>query len=178
MSVVARIVWSATGVAWAAASLVQLAHPDYWDPVTALDWAAVWLYSAAWLTLAPSVLLIARLVDSREVKIAATIVAVGAIAAGVANGVEDGLGASSFGLLYVVGFMVGWLGLIGLAATFARARCVRLAGLSAAIFVGVASITLGGGVIVLVALGSLAVAPSWFIATHAAAEAMTTTSSR
>jgi hypothetical protein len=178
VSVVARMVWSATGVLWAAASLVLFAHPDYWDPVTALDWTAVWLYSAAWLMLAASVLLLARLVDSREVKVATTIVAIGAIAAGVANGVEDGLGASSFGSLYVLGFMVGWLGLLGLATTFFRAAHVRLAGLSVVIFVGVASITLGGGGIVLVALGGLAVAPSWFIATPTTPEAIGTASSR
>ncbi len=174
----ARIVWLTTGLMWATRSLLEFAHPDYMDPSAALDWVAVWLYSAAWLMLAASVLLVARLVATREVTVAATIVATGAIAAGVANGLEDGLGMSSFGVLYVVGFMVGWLGLLGLAASLQRATCVRLAGLTLAIFVGVASLTLGGGVIVLMALGSLAAAPAWFTAAPDTTETTGTLGSR
>jgi hypothetical protein len=162
--VIARLVWLATGLLWAARSLVGFANPDYWDPVTALDWIAIWLYSAAWLMLAASVLLLGRLVGSREVTVATTIVAAGAIAAGVANGIEDGIGVSWFGTLYVVGFMVGWLGLLGLAATYQRARRTRLAGLAATTFLGILMFNVGGGFIILLALGGLAVAPSWFMA--------------
>ena len=58
--------------------------------MTTLDWASIWLYSAAWLLLAPAVLLMGRLVASREVRTLAAIVAAGALATGIANGLEDG----------------------------------------------------------------------------------------
>jgi len=43
-----RTVWPVTGSIWALRlrSLLELANPDYWDPVTALDWSAVWTFSA------------------------------------------------------------------------------------------------------------------------------------
>ena len=49
-----RIVWLVTGATWAARSLLERADPDYWDPVTTLDWSAVWTFSAALLLLAAS----------------------------------------------------------------------------------------------------------------------------
>lgn len=161
MIVVSRIVWLVTGVVWACRSLIEFAHPDYWDPVTALDWSAVWLYSAAWLLMAPSVLLLGRLASSRQVMTVAAVVAIGALLAGGANAIEDGFGVKSLGTLYVVGFMTAWLAFLPLAATFRQARCSRLAGLSVALFFGVMLFTLGGGLIILGALGSIAVAPRW-----------------
>lgn len=85
MLVVARLVWLATGLLWAARSLVGFANPDYSDPVTALDWIAI-------------------------------------------------------------------------------ARRRRLAGLAATMFLGILMFIVGGGFIILLALGGLAVAPSWFMA--------------
>jgi hypothetical protein len=162
MTALARVVWLLTGLLWAATSLLGFAHPDYWDPVTPLDWSAVWLYSAAWLAVAPAVLLLGRLAASRQVMIVATVVAIGALVAGGSNAAEDGFGVSSMGTFYVLGFMTGGLALLPLATTFQRAGHSRLAGLSIALFVGVLLFTLGGGLIILVALGSLAVAPQWF----------------
>ena len=62
-----RVIWLLTGAAWAGRSLVEFAHPDYFDPVTALDWTAVWLYSAALLLFAPSLVLLGSLATSRSV---------------------------------------------------------------------------------------------------------------
>jgi len=164
MIVVSRIVWLVTGAAWATRSLLEFAHPDYWDPVTALDWSAVWLYSAAWLLMAPSVPLLGRLASSRRVMTVAAVIAIGALLAGGANAIEDGFGVKSLGTLYVVGFMTACLALLPLAATFRQARYSRLAGLSVGLFVGVMLFNVGGGLIILVALGSIAVAPRWFTA--------------
>lgn len=157
-----RLVWVLTGLAWATRSAMEFASPDYWDPVTALDWASIWVYSIAWLLLAPSVLLIARLVATRSVVLVAVIASIGAVMAGSANAVEDGLGVSSMGTWYVIGFMTGWLALPVLAVTLARAHRVRLAGLVLAIFGGILLFNLGGGLIVLGALGSLAIVPDWW----------------
>lgn len=165
--VIARFVWLLAGVAWAARSLLEFAHPDYWDPVTALDWSSVWLYSAAWLLIAPAVVLLGRLAPSRQVMTAATVVAIAAVLTGAANAMEDGLGAEGWGSLYVVGFLTALLGLLPLAVTFQRAAHSRLAWLSAALFLGVALLVQGGGVIVFVALGSLAVMPRRFMESDA-----------
>lgn len=142
--------------------MLEFANPDYWDPVSALDWTAVWAFSAALLLLAPSVLLLGRLAPSSKVMITAAVVAVGALIAGLANGIEDGLGVEGLGVAYVAGFLVAWLGLAVLAVMFGidgRARLVLLVG---ALVVGIALFTVGGGLIVLCVLGGVAVAPRWF----------------
>ena len=162
MTALARVLWLLTGALWAAMSLVQFAHPNYWDPVTALDWSSIWIYSAALLSLAASVLLLGRLAPSRRVMIAATVVAIGALGAGVANALEDGNGVSWMGTIYVLGVLTAGIGLLPLAIAFQRVPRSRLAGITAAVFLGVLTSTLGGGLIVLTAFGSLALAPQWF----------------
>lgn len=162
MIVVSRIVWVVTGAVWAARSLLEFAHPDYWKPVTALDWSAVWLFSVCWLLLAPSMLLLGRLASSRRVMTVAAVVATGALLAGGANAIEDGFGVKALGTLYVIGSLTAWLGLLPLAAMLQQARYSRLTRLVVALSLGSMLFTVGGGVIVLVAFGSLAVAPRWF----------------
>lgn len=160
--VLSRIVWLLTGLAWATRSTMEFASPDYWEPVTTLDWASIWLYSIAWLLMAPSVLLIARLAPTRSVVVVAVIASIGAVMAGGANAVEDGLGVSSMGTWYVIGFMAGWLALPVLALALVRAHRVRLAGLVLAVFGGIVLLNIGGGLIVLGALGSIAIVPDWY----------------
>jgi hypothetical protein len=128
MMVGARLLWLATGCAWASRSLLEFLSPDYWDPVTALDWAAVRTY------------------------------------------IEDGLGVEVGGVAYGLGFVLAWLGLAVLAVMFRIDGRARLATLAGALVVGIALFTVGGGLIVLAALASLAVAPSWFEAVAAVAQ--------
>lgn len=94
---ISRIRWIAAGIAWAAGSLIGFVRPEYWNPVTALDWVAVWLYSVGWLVLAPAVFLLSLLTWPRAVRGIALVVAVACLAAGVANGFEDGLGWKDWG---------------------------------------------------------------------------------
>jgi hypothetical protein len=162
MPCVTRMIWLLTGVTWAARSAMEFAQPDYWDPMTALDWSAIWIYSAAWLLFAPSVLLLGRLAPSRPVMIVAAVVAFGAIVAGGANAIEDGLGFASFGPFYVVGFMTAWIGLLSLATVLRRAHQTRLAALSVLLFAGVLLFLLGGGLIILAGWSAVAIAPTWF----------------
>lgn len=166
----ARLLWLATGCVWATRSLLEFAGPDYREPVTALDWTAVWAFSIALILLAPSVILLGRLAPSSKVTIAAVVVAAGALVAGLANGIEDGFGVEAGGVVYVVGFVVAWLGLAVLAVMFGIDGRARLVLLAAALVVGIALFTVGGGLIVLAAFGSLAVAPGWFQAVAAAPE--------
>lgn len=162
MTVMSRMIWLLTGGAWAGGSLIAFADPDYWDPVTALDWSAVWLYSAALLLFAPSVLLLGRLASSRPVTTVAMVASIGALVAGLANALEDGFGVKALGTFYVVGFLTAGLAMLPLAATFRQARCSRLAALSVLLFFGVLTFTVGGGLLILGGFGALAIAPSWF----------------
>ena len=162
MNAASRAVWLVTGSAWAARSLLGFTQPNFTSPVTALDWLAVWLFTACWLLLAPSVILLARLAASRQVMAIAGVVAVAALCAGVANAVEDGLGAKAWGTLYIVGSLTGWFGLLALAFATNRVGHARLAKLCLALFVGFLLFPLGGGFISLIAWAMLAIAPSNF----------------
>lgn len=157
-----RIVWVLTGLAWAGHSLMAFTSPDYWDPVTALDWASIWMYSLAWLLTAPTVLLIARLAPTRAVQVCAVVASVGAVVAGGANAAEDGIGVSSMGTWYVIGFFTAWLAIAALAGTLHRVGRHRLGWCVAGLFGGIFLMLMGGGLIMLVALGALAVIPDWF----------------
>jgi hypothetical protein len=163
MNAVARAVWLVTGLAWAGESLLQFAHPQYWDPLTTLDWLAVWSFSASWLLLAATTILLGRLTGTPQVLAVATVVAIGAVAAGVANAFEDGLGIKSLGTIYVLGSLTAAFGLLALAATIHSSGFTRLARLTLVLFLGAAAVMAGGGLIVLGVLGALAVSPAWFI---------------
>lgn len=157
-----RLIWLLTGIAWAATSMIALADADYQDPKTILDWGAVWAYTMSLILLAPSVLSLARLAGSRSVDAIATVSAIATVVAGVANLLEDGLGMKFFGAFYLVGFMTALLSLLPLAFTLWRARAPRLALLMMVLFLGIATFTLGGGVIVLGAFAALSLRPAWF----------------
>jgi hypothetical protein len=159
----ARLTFLATGAAWATRSLLSFADVQYTEPVNALDWTAVWLYTAAWLLTAPAAVLLASLAPGRTTTALAAVIALGALTTGVANALEDGFGIKAFGPVYLVGFMAAWLGLLALAAAFLRARQLRLGGLTILLFLGILLFPLGGGVVTMAALGALACAPQWFL---------------
>lgn len=160
---VARWIWLLTGIAWGSRAMIGLAQPQYADAITLIDKAAVWSYSVAWLLLAPSVVLLARLTSARGAIVISVVCAVAAIVAGSANGLEDGLGLRPFGIAYVAGVLVAWLCLPALAVACARAGWSRLAPLCVGLFVGILFVSSGGGLIVLGCLGAIALAPAWFI---------------
>ena len=158
----ARSIWGLTGIAWAAASLLVTGGAQYWDPITLTDYLAVSLYSAAWFLAAAAVLLIAGESSGRAPHILAMIFAVAAIAVGAANALEDAFGVRELGVVYVVSFLGALLTLVAVAVALLRAQPRRLAGVIAALLVGSAFVTSGGGVIVFGALAALALAPAWF----------------
>ena len=159
---VARFTWGVTGIAWAAASLLVVAGVEYWDPTSLTDRLAVWLYTAAWLLAAPTVLLMTRGSSGRVPHILAMTFAFAAIVAGAANLLEDGFGLRELGTAYVVGFVVALMTLLPLTVTLLRTGLGRLAGVTAALLVGIAFVASGGGVIVFGGLAALAFAPAWF----------------
>jgi hypothetical protein len=157
-----RIAWLLTGLTWAIRSMQELAKPDYYEPVTPFDWAAVVSFSMAWLLSAAAVLLLARDVRGSTVLLVGVVFAIAATVTGVANLIEDGLDLSWGGAPYVAGFLVAWIALIPLAIGVWRTGARRMAVLPTALFASIALFNTGGGLIVLVVASAFAFAPGWF----------------
>lgn len=114
----ATVVYLALGLVWTGRSLLAvIADPQYYDPVTTIDWIAVWTSSLGFVLFAAAVPLLAREAHAgRMLPGIAWIVAAGALLAALANGMEDGVGIESWGSLYVVGSLTTVFGLIGAGA--------------------------------------------------------------
>jgi hypothetical protein len=142
-----------TGVTWAAHGVQKiLVQPDYIDPASAADYFTVYAYSAALLLTAASLLTVrdvARPLLPQASNI--LVVAFACAVAGVANGLEDGLGLSAFGLPYVIGVMVGAGGMIVLAVKFWASPARRLTFVPAVGGLAIMAVDIGGGVLGLVA---------------------------
>ena len=154
--------WVLTGLVWAVRSVQAFAKPDYYEPVSLLDWAAVVSYSIAWMLSAVAVLLLARDIGSSRVRLVALVCAVGATIAGLANLVEDAFDQSWGATPYVIGFLVAWIALVPLAGLVWRTGARRMAVLPVALFASIALFNVGGGLIVLVVASAFALAPGWF----------------
>ena len=159
-----RVVWLATGVAWALSSASLLASPTYWNPSTALDWLAVLSYTLAWLLLAPALVLATRLTPSRSTRLVGFVLAGAAAATGLANFAENGLGLEAANELYVTGILIATILLVPLAYLFARDRSNWLAIVAIVLFLGIgfASGWLTG-LLVLAAFVALAVRTDAFL---------------
>ena len=112
VSPIGRLAWLVAGGLWAARSLIGFQNPEYWNPVTTLDFVSIWLFSACFLALA--MFLIARLAPVRAVYAIAAVVALTAVGAGIANGAEDGLDVRWAGTLYVLGSLTTFFGTLAL----------------------------------------------------------------
>jgi hypothetical protein len=147
-----------TGLAWAARSLQAiLLDPDYWEPVTANDYVSIYLYSLAWLLTAASLLILREVArPARDLSLAIVAVAVACLATGVANGIEDALGVSGFGMLYVIGILTSVIGMIAIAAMLRGTPAGRLAFVPAIGALTMFLMVLGGGVLGLAAWGGFA----------------------
>ena len=157
-----RVAWLLTGLAWAGRSLLELARPNYYDPVSPLDWAAVLSFSLAWLLSALAVLLLCRDLGAAPVRAIGLLFAIAASVAGLANLVEDALGQSWGGTPYVVGFLVAWISLIPLAIVIWASGARRFAILPVSLFASIALFNTGGGLLILVVATALVLAGRWF----------------
>lgn len=140
----------AFGLTWAVRSAIGLQDPQYYHPVTALDYAAVWTYSAALVLSAGVIWLtgwLARL--HRPSAGIALIVGAGLLLAAIANAFEDGLGMKWVGTIYVVGAIVGGYGLFVLAGSLAYAGARILGGVVLITVMGMISHGSIGGFFVL-----------------------------
>lgn len=128
--------------AWATRSVITTFDPDYWNPVTDVDFAAIWTYSAALGMSAVVGWMLAWLGRADRAVVRAGIATGIAFAiAGIANGLEDGLGAPSLGILYVAGVLAAAIGALILAAALRAAGMGTLAGL--AVLLDVAFVFMG-----------------------------------
>jgi hypothetical protein len=145
-------VYVLTGLVWTGRSLLEvLAHPDYWVPVTSLDWLAIWSFSLAFALLALAVPLLAR--DSRSgrsVDVAAVAVSLAAALASVANVVEDAFAVTGASTFYVIGALGTLVGLIALCAGLWSGSRRASALVVLLILVGMMGMVLGMGWLVLV----------------------------
>lgn len=159
VSALARTVWLLTGLAWAFASLIQLAGPRYWDAVTTLDYLAVYSLSLALLLLAIGVVALARIAPRRAVIVTALVVAAAAAATGVANFVEDGIGLKSWGTIFVISSLTTLFGMVPLAILLWKGPNPRLALVPGLTLLGFATFPIGGGLLILAGWGLLAIRP-------------------
>ena len=146
------------GVLWAVRGWVGTMDPEYFSPVSAVDYAAVASFSAALIVLAACVWDL-RVVPTRAVAVGGAAAALGLFIAGVANILEDGFGASALGVAYVTGVLVGTLSLIPMGVGLARGRGSRWIALGPLLsFLGLIFLVSWGTVILVVtwiALGTL-----------------------
>jgi hypothetical protein len=141
------------GLAWITRATINLYKHNYWDPQTALDYAAVIVFSFALLLLAVSLGDLYRrhpLPDSRKQQIwrAGMFLAIAAATVvGIENFVEDWLDVDGIGFLFPVGMLALFLGLLiaGMTAFFLPEIRRRLSWALLVIGFGVASIEVGGG---------------------------------
>jgi hypothetical protein len=155
-----------TGVTWAVRSLqAVLFDPDYWDPVTAADFVAVYSYSAAFLLTAASLLILREAVrPAPELSAAILVVAGACVVTGIANGLEDALGLKGFGPLYVIGILVSGFGMFVIAAMFRTTPARGLTFVPALGGLAMVLTTIGGGVLGLPAwlgFGAILVRERW-----------------
>ena len=116
-----------SGILWGLRGWVGLSDPRYWAPVTGTDFAAVFLFSGALLSLAACVSWL-RLGHDSLVRVGGAVAATGLFAAGIANLLEDAAGLRGFGLAYVTSVVVGTLALVPLGAGLLRAPDTRWLG--------------------------------------------------
>lgn len=148
----AAVVYLALGLVWTGRSLLAvIADPQYYDPVTTIDWIAVWTYSLGFVLIAAAVPLLAR--DARAGRLLpglAWVAAAGALLAALANALEDGVGIASWGSLYVVGSLTTVFGLVAIGAVLWSRQRPTHALVVVLWLAGFAMHTMGLGVLVLV----------------------------
>ena len=118
-----------TGAAWLARAVVGFAGPAYYAPVSALDFAAVWLMSGALVLTAVSFIGLLRAWPrpERSAALAAWAGAGGALIAAVGNALEDAFDVDAGWMLFVIGAIATPLALIALGAFALRGGAARRA---------------------------------------------------
>jgi hypothetical protein len=106
------------GIAWLVRGVIAFYGPDYWDPHTPLDYAAVLVTSLALLLMAVGIwgfYLQNPAPASRAQtawRIGITVTCVAALTISISNFTEDALGVSSLGYVWVIGGVASFSGLL------------------------------------------------------------------
>lgn len=137
------------GIAFAVRGVIALGDPDFWNAVSAFDYAAVWTHSLALLLVAPAlIILVHQARAGRAAIVVASIMAAGAALSAVANGIEDGFHLKDFGTLYVLGAVPYAYGMIALAVLLGLGTRKAFAVVPALTFVGGLAYDSGGGLLI------------------------------
>ena len=137
------------GIAFAVRGVIALGDPDFWNAVSAFDYAAVWTHSLALLLIAPAlIILVHQARAGRAAIVVASIMAAGAVLCAVANGIEDGLHRKDFGTLYVLGAIPFYYGMLVLAVLLGLGTRKAFAVVPALTFVGGLAYDSGGGLLI------------------------------
>jgi len=139
----------AVGVAFGVRGVIALQDPDFWEPVTDLDYAAVWTHSLAILLAAPALVILVRQAEAGPVATTvAWIMAVGGVLSAIANAIEDGFDQEAFGVLYVVGSVPFFFGQIVLAILLGTGKRPAFALVPGLTFFGAITYDGGGGILI------------------------------
>lgn len=154
-----RSSFALVGLLWAMRSLQSFLEPNFTDPESASDWWAVVTISLA-LALLPAALALLVVLSQGVGRISLVLLAVaalGAVAAAIANVIEDGLGVAGAGNVYYASIVLMMLTLLALAGVLAAGhpRWPGLVVLGSVI--GMVLLEKGGGLMILLAWGAAAI---------------------
>lgn len=137
------------GLTFAIQGVIALQDPDYWEPVTRLDYAAVWTYSLALLLLAPALLILVREAQAGQTAITvAWIMSGAAVLTAVANAIEDAFDLKGMGVFYLLGIMPVLFGQIVLVVSLFKGDRKAFALVPLFTLLGWFGINAGGGVVI------------------------------
>jgi hypothetical protein len=153
MSPVGRVVQGlyliVVGIAFSVRGAIALQDPDFWEPVTDLDYAAVWTHSLALMLVAPAlVILVRRSRAGSAATIVALVSAGAAVVTAVANAIEDGFDLEGFGTLYVLAILPFLFGLIVLAILLFRGDHAAFGFVPLLTILGLFAYDAGGGIVI------------------------------
>jgi hypothetical protein len=147
----------AVGVLWALRSGLELASPDASNPVSAVDWLVVLLTSVALASLAPGALALGTLAEPTTwFRTAGGAIAVSGILAAVGNLLDNALQVRSGTLIWALGASGLFAALIALTFALLAEQPRTLARVPPLTIAGIATVPVGGGLLVLAAWGWLA----------------------
>jgi hypothetical protein len=148
-------IYLSTGLIWTGRSILEVvAHPDYWDPVAAVDWIAVWTFSLALFLLAATLVGVAADSGSGGARrVIGGVAAVAALVAGLANAIEDGFDVEMAAPVYAVGALITVAAMVVFAVALGISGRPRWFAAVLLMVVGVVTISAGFGVLVLMGAG-------------------------
>jgi hypothetical protein len=148
----------AVGILWAARTGLAIGDPDDRDPSTLHDWLAVLTLSAAFASMAPGMLALGTLAEPTTwFRTAAGAVAVSALVAAVGNLLDNAVQTRSGALIWALGAAGVFAGLVALVFALLAERPRALARVPILSVVGIATVEVGGGLLLLAVWAWLAV---------------------